>query len=280
MSETWWIAPDARQRLERHAPLDVAAWMQHGDDRVVLSTDRQSAAVRWQGDESLLVKWRATLPGRRRRTWMRASRERKEARALRRAATLGIATPQVLGVAERRERGFLLGSVVVRPYDEQAESAADAARRDPNLVLLLAGALRGWHDAGFRHGDCYPKNMLVGGAAGEPRPIGCPMATFVRAGPQLDRARLKDLGQFTAGCAALEPWGDPFTFLMAYGEEPGLPPYDELMEAVTPFYERVMERKAERERTRPEREPDGPPQPKPLGVGGPPKVRVRGLGRL
>ena len=146
--------------------------------------------------------------------------------------------------------------------------------------MSLAKQLRRWHATGWRHGDCYPKNILVGGKAEEPRPIGCPMATFVAAGPRLDRARLKDLGQFTAGCAALEPWGDPFTFLFAYAEQAGLPEHDALVAAVTPFYERVMERKAERERTRPEREPQGPPQPVPLEVGATPRVRVRGIGAM
>ena len=88
MSETWWIAPDVRAALASRAALDIAAWMQPADKRVVLSTDRQSAAVRWDGNEPLLVKWRAPLETRRRRTWMRPSRERREARALRRAATL------------------------------------------------------------------------------------------------------------------------------------------------------------------------------------------------
>jgi hypothetical protein len=232
------------------------------------------------GDEALLVKWRAPLDRRRRRTWMRLSRERKEARALRRAATLGIPTPQALAVAERRRCGLLLGALLVRPFDAQARSAADAARAHPSALLEVASALRRWHDAGFRHGDCYPKNILVGGLADQPRPIGCPMASFVAAGPRLDRARLRDLGQFTAGSAALEPWGDPFTFLLAYGAAPGLPEHGALVAAIMPFYERVIERKAERERTRTEREPDGPPAPRPLPPGAPPRARVRDLARM
>ncbi len=280
MSETWWLAPAARADLEAHARLDVAAWMQPAAERTTLSTDRQSAAVRWDGEDPLLVKWRAPLPERRRRTFLRPSRERKEARALGRAAVLGIPTPTVLAVGERRRWGMLTGSVVIRRFDAAAQSAVDGARADRSVLLEVAAALRTWHDAGFRHGDCYPKNVLVGGAAGEPRPIGCPMATFDAPGPALDRARLRDLGQFTAGCSALEPWGDPFSFLMIYGEAPGLPDYEALVELITPFYERVMERKAERERTRPAREPDGPPQPAPLVVGAPPRVRARDIAVL
>jgi len=280
MSETWWITPDVRVALEGLAPLDTAAWMQPGESRIVLSTDRQSAAVRWDGAAPLLVKWRAPLAARRRRTWMRPSRERKEARALRRAATLGIPTPQALAVAERRAYGLLVGALLVRAFDAAAQSAVEAARGRPGVLLEVAGALRRWHDAGFRHGDCYPKNILVGGVVREPRPIGCPMATFVAAGAQLDRRRLKDLGQFTAGCAALEPWGDPFAYLLAYGEAPGLPGHEALAAAITPFYERVLERKVERERTRPTREPAGPPAPTPLVPGAPPRIRTRDIGAV
>ncbi len=277
MRDVWWLADGARAALEARAPLDVAAWMQPGDDREVLSTDRQSAAVVWKGDAPLLVKWRAPIAGRRRRTWFRPSRERNEARAMQRAAALGIPVPSVLAVGERRAFGVLVGAVLVRPFDAEARPAGRAAREDPSVLIPLALALRSWHDAGLRHGDCYPKNILVGGAVDVPRPIGCPMASFVSPGPHLDRERLKDLGQFTAGCAALEPWSDPFGFLTTYADAPGLPEYEDLVAQVTPFYERVMERKALRERTRPQREPDGPPMPAPLAMGPKPSVRVRAL---
>jgi len=263
MQETWWLADGAREVLEARAPLDVAAWMQPAANRSILSTDRQSAAVRWSGAPALLVKWRTPIAGRRRRTWLRPSRERLEARAMRKAAARGIPAPAPLAVGERRRGGVLVGSVYVRPFDEEARSAEAATRESPASMLDAAAALRRWHDVGLRHGDCYPKNFLVD-ADGHARLIGCPKATFVAPGPHLDRARLKDLGQFAVGFGALGVWRDPFAFLVAYGETPGLPPYDELLTRVTPFHDRIVCRKHEREQTRPAREPDGPPQPVPL----------------
>ena len=264
MSERWWLDPAHRAALEAHAPLDVAAWMQPAADRRVLSSDRQSAAVRWDGPPCLLVKWRVPIAGRRAKTWLRASRERAEARALRQAAARGLAAPTPWAVGERRHLGVLVGAVLVRPFDAQARPLDEVVLEEPGRLGETAAALRRWHDLGFRHGDCYPKNVLVGGAADVPRPIGCPKGRFVRPGPELDEARLRDLAQFAAGCSTLQPWTDPFAFLSAYLDAPGLPDYDALGAQVMPFYERILERKRERIRTRPLREPGGPPAPRPL----------------
>ena len=76
--------------------------------------------------------------------------------------------------------------------------------------------------------------------------------------------RCKDLAQWAAGSAGASALGDPFAFLAFYGEAPGLPDYDELIAAIEAPFEKILERKAERIRTRPEREPDGPPMPEPL----------------
>jgi hypothetical protein len=158
----------------------------------------------------------------------------------------------------------LIGSVSVRAFEESAMPLDEAGRYEPGRLVEAAVALRRWHDLGFRHGDCYPKNVLVGGEDGVPRPIGCPKARLVSPGPTLDDARLRDLAQFAAGCSALQPWSDPFAFLAAYLEEPGLAGYDALSAKAMPVYERILERKRERERTRPQREPHGPPPPTPL----------------
>lgn len=277
MSECWRMDPARRSALEALAPLDVAAWMQPGEARMVLSTDRQSAAVRWEADPPLLVKWRVPIPRRRARTWLRTSRERAEASALRTAAARGIQAPQPWGIGERRRFGVLVGSVLVRAFDTTATPLDEAARHEPGRLVEAGAALRRWHDVGFRHGDCYPKNVLVGGEAGTPQPIGCPKARFVAAGPDLDEARLRDLAQFAAGCGALQPWSDPFSFLVSYLEEPGLESYDDVSARAMPAYERIMEKKRERVRTRPQREPHGPPRPTPLppdAIGGS-RVSVR-----
>lgn len=268
MAERWWVEEEHRAALAARAPLDVAAWMQPGADRVVLSSDRQSAAVRWDGDVPLLVKWRAPIPGRKAKTWLRPSRERREADAMRAARALGIPCPTAWAVGERRRLGTLEGSVMIRPFDVEARTVEEAIAIDPQVHVMAAEALRGWHDLGFRHGDCYPKNVLVGGSEAAPRPIGCPKARFVAAGPALDEARLRDLAQWAVGSAGASVLGDPFAFLAVYaeaGEGAGdLPDYEALIEALTPFYETILEKKAERLRTRPDREPDGPPPPTPL----------------
>lgn len=264
MAERWWIDEEHRAALTSRAPLDVAAWMQPGPERLVLSSDRQSAAVLWNGDVPLLVKWRVPIAGRKGKTWLRASRERAEADAMRAARDHGIPCPQAWAVGERRQLGVLVGAVFIRAFDAQAQTAAEASATDPQVAVDMALALRRWHDAGFRHGDCYPKNVLLGGAAGEPRPIGCPKGRFVAPGPRLDDARLKDLAQWAVGSANAAALGDPFAFLTFYGEAEGLPDYEALVEAVLPLYEKIMTRKAERVRTRPQREPEGPPAPQPL----------------
>lgn len=264
MPTRWWIEDKHRAALEARAPLEVAAWMQPDDGRQVLSSDRQSAAVRWAGSTPLLVKWRAPMPGRRAKTWLRPSRERREAEAMTRAHALGIPCPRAWAVGELRRLGVLVGSVLIRPFDDDATTVAEAMMTEPQVHVVAARALRRWHDLGFRHGDCYPKNVLVGGATDEPRPIGCPKARFVPPGPTLDDARRKDLAQWAVGTAGASVLGDPLAFLAVYAEPPGLPDYETLVTSLLPLQERILARKAERLRTRPEREPDGPPAPTPL----------------
>ncbi len=186
------------------------------------------------------------------------------------AATRGwlgwrVCAPAPLAVGERRRAGVLVGSVYVRPFDEEARNAADAAREAPGCALEAARALRQWHDAGLRHGDCYPKNILVD-VRDRAQLIGCPKARFVRRGPRVDRARLKDLAQFAIGFGALDLWPEPFLFLATYGETPGLPPHDTLVQRIRPIRDRILARKAARRRTQPDREPGGPPQPVPLNA--------------
>lgn len=264
MAERWWVEEEHRAALAARAPFDVAAWMQPGDGRTLLSSDRQSAAVRWDGDVPLLVKWRAPIAGRRAKTLLRPSRERAEADAMRRAVALGIPCPRAWAVGERRRLGVLQGAVMIRPFDAEAATVEEALARDPQVHVRAAEALRRWHDLGFRHGDCYPKNVLVGGAVDAPRPIGCPKARFVAPGSALDRARRKDLAQWAVGSAAASVLGDPFAFLAVYAQEPGLPEHDALIGAITPSYEKILAKKAERLRTQPLREPHGAPLPRPL----------------
>jgi len=256
VNETWWLADGVREWLQPQAPFDVAAWMTLAGEGSLLSSDRQSAAVRVDGDSTLLVKWRRPRRGRRLRTWRRASRERKEAAAALFAKELGIATPQPLAVGERRHGGVLQGAVLIRPFEPGRRDGREVAKEDPSVIDTIAKALRTWHDMGFRHGDCYPKNVLVDVGGANPVPIGFPYAHFELADEVIDQARAKDLAQFAAGCKELAL--DPFAFLVAYG----LPARAQ----AEPIYKQIMRRKAQRIATRPQREPDGPPAPVPLEV--------------
>ncbi len=254
MKETWWLRDRSRDWLEPQCAFDVAAWMSLAATGTVLSSDRQSAAVRVDAEAPLFVKWRRPRKGRRLRTWGRPSRERREAANALRAKSIGIATPQPLAVGERRHNGVLQGSVLIRPFEPGRRDGREVAKEDPSVIDAIARALRAWHDSGFRHGDCYPKNVLVDIGGANPVPIGFPYASFEPADEVIDRGRAKDIAQFAAGCTELAL--DPFAFLTAYG----LP----ARARAEPIYKQIMRRKAERNATRPAREPGGPPAPAPL----------------
>lgn len=281
MRERWWLAAERRAVLEDHGPLGVARWMHLPCETRVLSTDRQSAALRVDGAPPLLVKWRRPLPGRRRRTFLRPSRERREAVAMLHARSRGIPCPAPWAVGERRRLGFLQGAVLVREFDDGALTVEEAAADEQEVLDVLAAALRRWHDLGFRHGDCYPKNVLVGGTEDAMRPIGCPAARFLREGAYPDPLRMRDLAQLAAGFTALVPATDPFALLDVYLREPGLPDRRRVEALVRPFHARIMAKKKKRLATRPRREPDGPPPPVPLAPDeGEVRAEVQDLGRL
>ncbi len=279
MRETWWLARDARSVLAAHdLPLSVAGMMERSRKGRLLSSDRQSAAVLLEGGETLeavgtplLLKWRAPRRGRRWRTFLRASRERREARFLLRVAERGISVPAALAVGERRHGGRLVGSVLVRRYLPEHVPGDVALRRDASgpLEARLAAALADWHGAGVRHGDCYPKNVLVSPDGAEVVPIGAPAARWRRPGRRLDRWRRRDLAQWAAGCRDLFGADDEaFRFLAAYARAAGLGTEADtirrLQARIQAAYARILARKARRIATRPTREPEGPPAPSPL----------------
>lgn len=287
MHETWWLAADARSWLDPHElPLSVAGMMERCRAGRLLSSDRQSAAVLCEAEEApLLVKWRAPRTGRTWKTTLRPSRERKEATFLLRAAADGIAVPAPIAVGERRHAGRLVGSVLVRHFLPDLVPA-DVALRRPDASALeerLATALARWHDGGLRHGDCYPKNVLVASDGSEVLPIGAPAARWRRRGPRLDRPRRKDLAQWAAGCRDLVGEARAFDFLPHYAEAAGLgrDAAAALEARIQAPYARILARKAQRIATLPEREPDGPPAPRPLPPDAPGEAlprRTRSLG--
>lgn len=268
MRELWWVSSAAAEALGALGARSVSGWMAACAAGTTLSTDRDAAAVRLEGPRGpLLVKWRAVPAARRWRWWLRPSRERREARGLLAARDCGIDVPGPLAVGERRDAlGRLVGAVLVRPFLEGLASAAEQFAADGGAVLLapVARALRAWHDAGWRHGDCWPKNLLVAPDGARVVPIGAPQARAVPPGPRPDRARRADLARFAAGCRALWPTRDPFAFLDVYAPAGGAPSRAALEARSRPLLERVLAKRAEDERTRPQREPAGPPQPVPL----------------
>lgn len=276
MRETWWLSPEARAWTAPVRARSVAGWMAAAAAGRVLSTDRDAAAVRLDLDgRPVLLKWRAVRPERRTRTWLRASRERREALGLLAARALGIDVPAPLAVGERRDRaGRLLGAVLLRPWIEGLQPADEAlaGAAGERLLPALAEALARWHASGYRHGDCWPKNLLVSPDGTRVLPIGAPRAR--RTAPDAphrirrDRARWMDLARLAAG---LPRPGDPLRVLAPYrralsapGSDPFLAPPEPLAAAVAPLLAHVLAKRAADERTRPQREPHGPPPPVPL----------------
>ncbi len=260
------MQPDARADVARVCELDVAAWMQVAEQGQRLSSDRSSAAARVElAGQTYLVKWRRPRRGRRWRTFLRASRERLEARALLRLLRLDLFGAAPLAVGERRSAGCLEGSVLIREF-LPGQTAAQTLADGPEPLLALAETWRTWHERGLRHGDAYPKNVLRD-ARGNWIPIGCPKAVFRPPGPQLDRWRLRDLAQW---CVGLEEQGHPArTFLARYTAAqpaPGSAPLAlvPLEAEVEPLRARIRHKKARRRASQSRREPGGPPLPAPL----------------
>lgn len=200
------------------------------------------------------------------------------------ARAIGIPAPAVWAVAERRRGGILLGSCLVRPWVEGAVTASSIlldAGGEP-AADALAEALRRWHDAGFRHGDCYPKNVLVDPTSLAASPIGCPAASFPRAGAQADKARWKDLAQWLVGLELLHAVDAAERFVGVYrSREPGMPGEAAMLELIATPRARILEKKAARIASLPDREPHGPPAPTPLPPpSGGPDRQVRPLHRL
>ena len=270
MNECWWIVPGRTSLLRDVADLTIPAWMAACARGACLSTDRQSAAVHLHvpGGEPLLVKWRHTLPKRRLKTFGRPSRERREGLAAQRARRRGIQGPLPYALAERRQGGRLVASLLVRPFLPHAQPLPDVLRADDMASELAARALAAWHDAGLRHGDAYAKNMLLLRDRETVVPIGYPSASFVDVRVRtLDSARRRDVAQFAwsveqaGGAARVE------VALAAYARAAGFAEA-ELRRGIAAADARLRAKKAKRAQTRAQREPDGVPQPVALAEDG------------
>jgi len=211
MAQLLWFTEEGRRRLDGIA-VDAASLADAAARGTLLSVGRQAAAV---SIGTLLVKWRTTRPGRKLRTCLRASAERREARALLRGSALGLGCPAPLVVAELRRGPLLAGALSVRPFlPGYRDGAAHLAAGGPIESMLRA--LRSWHDAGFRHGDCWPRNVLVSEDANACIPIGCPKAAFVAPGE--DRRRVRDLARLLHGISRSREGVDRESLFRLYAE--------------------------------------------------------------
>jgi len=266
VSECWWLGEEGEALLASlglAGGTELAAAAARGR---VVSTGRQAAAVVLCGEPPLLVKWRRSRPGKRWRTFLRPSPERLEARVALRAAALGIAMPIPLAVVETRRCGMLEGAVLVRRYLPDGRTAAEAFRDVTwrEAFHIAARALKEWHGLGFRHGDCWPRNLLL---ARESVPIGCSRARFVRGGERRDRRRIDDCARLLLGLVRLQPRavGLEAELLPAYGDDSAL------LRAVVKRKAHLAARLGSVSGDRP---PQVPPFPRLRGMSG---VRVVGL---
>lgn len=274
--EVLWQPPGAAPLGAGWMALSVAGWMQACAAGRVLSTDRDSAAVRVEGEAGpWLVKWRAPRAGKGWKQAWRASRERREARGLLAARACGLPVPLPCLVLERRGGlGRLDGSVLVRPFVEGWAPADEAlARAGAPAWGPLGAAVRGWHDAGWCHGDCWPKNVLLARDGRQALPVGASRWARVAAGPRLQRPRLRDLARLLAHAQLHASPGAGAALLAGYAAAPGLCAPEVLEQRLAPLVASVLARRARDERTRPAREPGGPPQPVALPADSAPVAR-------
>jgi hypothetical protein len=156
--------------------------------------------------------------------------------------------------------------VLVRPWIDGREDAAAllATPGGERLWAPLLHAVRGWHERGFRHGDAWPKNVLLARDGSGAVPIGASRARRTAAGSALDRPRLMDLARLVAGARELWPGREPDDLLAPYAEAPDVAPIVGLAAHVSSLLASVESRRARDVATRPAREPHGPTLPMPL----------------
>jgi 3-deoxy-D-manno-octulosonic acid kinase len=136
---------------------------EHGD--VVLRRARRGGAMRWLGETYFGLR----------------PRPLREFGVLLRARRRGLPVPDpVAALAERRFGIAYRGLLLMRDLGGTPLSDLSEAQAPPNLVPLLAGALRELHDAGLSHPDLNLGNVLLVARSYEQR------IAFV----DLDRARL------------------------------------------------------------------------------------------
>ena len=172
----WWVraewraalfGPDGRFRLDPWRVEGRVRTIKAGPHRVVSRVEGPTGP--FYVKHYLVPTWREVL-----RQWVRRGKGRNEAHRARRLDALGIETIRPVALGERRVRGFLFENDLVSPEIPEA-TPLDAfiagrlpalpPRRASTIRRRLAsalGALTGrLHDAGLRHDDFHPGNLLV-----------------------------------------------------------------------------------------------------------------------
>jgi heptose I phosphotransferase len=180
--------------------------------------------------------WRGALSD----TW-NGSRAARALDGARRVAAAGLASPEVVAVAERRGGGVVRESFLLTRFAAGAEplpvvltrlrEAPEARRALSRRVGETIGAL---HAAGLDHRDLKHSNLLVDA---EGRVALLDLEALGRLAPFAWRRRVRALGELEAFARDLSPWlssADRAEFLAGYlGRQPALAPRGaELLRAV------------------------------------------------
>jgi tRNA A-37 threonylcarbamoyl transferase component Bud32 len=219
----------------------------------------------------LAVKW--NHPRGRRRAVAEALRGSRAARAVVGAArirALGLRSPEILAVAERRRHGCVQESFLIASFAADAQplpALAPALRADRGrrraLARALGDAIGRLHAAGLDHRDLKHSNLMIG--AGDAlllldlEAVEAPWVLTLRR-------RVRALGQLEAYAADLYPWlprTDRLRFLRAYlAHAPGLVARrGEMAARVEAWVRRRLAEWARRPRPDRERFPLAPRQP-------------------
>lgn len=164
-----------------------------------------------QGEVEVATKW-FRWRGLRRALGERASgsRARRAMRGAERIAALGLRTPEILAVAERRERGIVRDGVLIARFLSEARSLQEELRHlegnEPaalNLARLLGRELATLHAAGVHHPDLKLSNIMV---CPGPALAWIDLDALVPPKTLSFRRRVRALGQLEAYTRFLAPW--------------------------------------------------------------------------
>jgi len=162
--------------------------------------------------------FRGTLLGR--------PRAGREWRALQTLARLGLGGVEPVAWGWRRQGPFLRAAflVTLEGGRDLIDAAVDWERGGVGrqtrrrFIEAFAAFVRALHDAHFRHGDLYVRNVVVEEGERGPcfRTFDCPKGRLVRGTAPLAGGALGDLASLEAGASLLVSRPDRLRFLLAY----------------------------------------------------------------